>query len=175
MAEDQSGASTRTHAVVKWFDATRGFGFLVADGGGPDVLLHANVLRNYGWNSISEQARVEVMVVDTERGLQATEILSIEVPKEVSPGALFIPGLAESPGDLPLEPGRIKWFDRAKGFGFANIFGRADDVFVHVQVLRRGGMSEVQPGEAVGLRVAEGPRGPVAVEITGWDAALATE
>jgi CspA family cold shock protein len=75
----------------------------------------------------------------------------------------------------PLEPARVKWFDKGKGFGFANIFGRGEDVFVHVEVLRRSGLADLQPGEAVGLRVIDGKRGRMATEVCAWEAALKSD
>ena len=73
---------------------------------------------------------------------------------------------------LPLEPARVKWFDKAKGFGFANVFGRDEDVFLHIEVLRRSGLADLQPGEAVSLRVVDGKRGRMAMQVTSWEAAL---
>ncbi len=71
---------------------------------------------------------------------------------------------------MPLVPARVKWFDRAKGFGFANVWGHPEDVFIHAEVLRRSGLAELPPGEAVGLRVIEGRRGLMAGEVLAWDA-----
>ena len=73
---------------------------------------------------------------------------------------------------LPLEPARVKWFDKAKGFGFANVFGRDEDVFLHIEVLRRSGLADLQPGEAVSLRVVDGKRGRMAMQVTSWESAL---
>jgi CspA family cold shock protein len=73
---------------------------------------------------------------------------------------------------VPLEPARVKWFDKVKGFGFANVFGRPEDVFIHMEVLRKSGFAELQPGEAVGLRIVEGERGRMAVAIASWETAL---
>ena len=70
---------------------------------------------------------------------------------------------------MPFVAARVKWFDKAKGFGFANVFGNAEDVFVHVEVLRRFGLSDLQPGEAVAIRVVDGPRGKMAGEVRSWD------
>ena len=72
----------------------------------------------------------------------------------------------------PLEPARVKWFDKAKGFGFANVFGKSDDVFIHIEVLRRSGLSDLQPGEALAVRVIDGKRGRMAMEVNAWEAAL---
>ncbi|MFQ5437564.1 MAG: cold-shock protein [Paracoccaceae bacterium] len=160
---------------VKWFDTTKGFGFVVAEGYATDILLHANVLRSYGRNSVHGGAQVVVRVQATERGCQATEILNIEQPS----GNSGLAALREVVGpdfdpapDAALEPARVKWFDRTKGFGFVNVFGREGDVFVHVEVLHACGMSELQPGEAIAVRSADGPRGRLAWDVRTWDIAL---
>ena len=70
---------------------------------------------------------------------------------------------------------RVKWFDKGKGFGFANIFGSAEDVFLHVEVLRRSGLSDLQPGEALAIRVIDGKRGRMAAEVHAWEAALSKD
>jgi CspA family cold shock protein len=83
--------------------------------------------------------------------------------------------VAESLDDAaagPLEPARVKWFDKAKGFGFANAFGRPGDIFIHIEVLRRSGLADLQPGEAVCVRVIEGRRGLMAVTVSAWEHAI---
>ena len=72
-------------------------------------------------------------------------------------------------GDVPLEPARVKWFDKTKGFGFANVFGRDEDVFVHVEILRKSGFADLQPGEAVCIKVVDGSRGRMASLVASWD------
>lgn len=155
--------------AVKWFDSIKGFGFVLPDTGGPDVLLHANVLRNFGQGSVAEGARIQLRVQVTARGRQATEVLEI-TPPEAEGDAGSDAGADLSA--LPIEPARVKWFDRGKGFGFVNAFGREGDVFVHAEVLRRSGLSELITGEAVALRAVEGRRGRMAVQVMAWDAAL---
>jgi cold shock protein len=73
---------------------------------------------------------------------------------------------------IPIEPGRVKWFDKVKGFGFANVFGRSEDVFIHMETLRRSGMADLQPGEAIALRAVAGERGRMAVSIEPWEAGI---
>lgn len=159
---------------VKWFDPGKGFGFVLADAGGPDILLHANVLRNFGQSSIADGARVEIAVQQTPRGIQAVEVLRIEPPEDAvaAPLADFERMDPDALRNAPLEPARVKWFDKTKGFGFANVFGRNEDVFIHIEVLRRSGLAELQPGEALAIRTVEGRRGRMATEVNAWEIAV---
>ncbi|MCK0143844.1 cold shock domain-containing protein [Aliiroseovarius sp. F20344] len=159
---------------VKWFDPNKGFGFVVANEGGADILLHANVLRNFGQSSVADGSSIEITVQATDRGRQAVSVLSITPPEgsEINELEEIVEGLVdpESIGDM--EPARVKWFDKAKGFGFANAFGSSEDIFVHVEVLRRSGLADLQPGEAISIRAADGKRGKMAVSVHAWDAAV---
>jgi len=173
LAEDQNNMR-QVAGRVKWFDPGKGFGFVVADEGGPDILLHVNVLRNFGQNSVADDARIDVVTHHTERGVQAIEIIRISPPEREDHAGLR--DLAEMPdedlADIPLEPGRVKWFDKVKGFGFANVFGKPEDVFLHIEVLRLSGLSDVQPGEALALRVIDGQRGRMAAQVFPWEMGL---
>lgn len=174
MAEDLSS----THQVegqVKWFDPTKGFGFVVSDAGGPDILLHMNVLRNFGQSSVADGSRIEIVTQETQRGVQAVEVLSITPPAREEDGPVLSDFSHLDPEEIrqrPLEPARVKWFDKAKGFGFANVFGRSEDVFLHIEVLRQSGLADLQPGEALAMRVIDGRRGRMAAEVLAWEAAL---
>ena len=172
--KETGDSSHRVSGMVKWFDPVKGFGFVVSDDGGPDILLHANVLRNYGQSSVADSARIEMAVQSTDRGMQATEILHIQPPE----GAVHLT-LADfqeiDEEDLlksPLEPARVKWFDKGKGFGFANVFGSNEDVFVHIEVLRRSGLADLLPGEALAIQVIDGKRGRMATEVNAWETAI---
>ncbi len=171
---DSDASITTLTGQVKWFDPTKGFGFVMRDGGGADVLLHANVLRNFGQGSVVEGATIEMTVISTPRGYQAERIISITPPDHATlvPLADMEDVTAEDIARCPLEPARIKWFDKAKGFGFANVFGRDDDIFVHIEVLRRSGLADLATGEAVAMRVMEGRRGRMAIEVMSWDMGL---
>jgi len=173
MVETERGLP-RVRGFVKWFDPGKGFGFIVSETGGPDILLHVNALRNFGQSSVCDRAGIEVSVQQTDRGLQAVEVFAITPPLGEGGAAVESLEAAFDPDvlALPLEPARVKWFDKGKGFGFANVFGRPEDVFVHMEVLRKSGFAELQPGEGVGLRIVQGERGRMAVMIAAWDSAL---
>lgn len=172
MAEDLNNLQ-QVQGRVKWFDPAKGFGFIVADGGGPDILLHVNVLRNFGQSSVADGTRIEVVTQRTQRGVQAVEVVHIEASDigETPPLADFADLDPEVIQSKPLLPARVKWFDKAKGFGFANLFGDARDVFLHIEVIRQSGLADLQPGEAIALRVIEGRRGLMAVQVKAWEAA----
>lgn len=171
---DEEDALHEVHGRIKWFDPTKGFGFIVSEDGQADILLHANVLRNYGQSSVADGAGISVLVQRTARGVQAVEVVSIEPPV----GGAFVLGeeheqaSPEELAALPLEPARVKWFDKGKGFGFANVFGRPEDVFIHIEVLRHSGFADLQAGEAVCLRIIQGKRGRMAVQVLSWDASV---
>ena len=174
MIDGEDDDTRQVSGLVKWFDPVKGFGFVVAEAGGPDILLHVNVLRNFGQSSVADSAKIVVSVQDTSRGVQAVEVLSIEPPLGNEDMALsdFVDLDLDEVRKMPLVPGRVKWFDKGKGFGFANIFSQPEDVFLHVEVLRRSGLADLQPGEALALRVVDGKRGRMAAEVFAWETAV---
>ena len=174
---DESKVARSVAGRVKWFDPARGFGFVVADGIEDDILLHANVLRNFGQGSIADGAGITLAIQATPRGFQAVEVLDVAPPpsEEVPP----LQDFGEIPPEVirgaPLQPARVKWFDKAKGFGFSSVFGKSEDVFIHFEILRRSGLADLVPGEAIAIRVVEGKRGLLAAEIQAWESVLKTD
>ena len=161
---------------VKWYNVAKGFGFVVSDEPGPDILIHVNVLRSFGQASVADGSVIELMAQESHRGLQATEIISISAPPQNEPVATAAGVSPDTPAPTsPLEPARVKWFDKLRGFGFVNVFGGAEDVFVHMEVLRQSRLVDLQAGEAVAIRIRQGPRGKMVYEIQPWEAGLPAE
>jgi CspA family cold shock protein len=159
---------------VKWFDATRGFGFLVSDEIDGDVLLHFSVLREHGRRSVPEGAIIECVPVRLDRGLQAKKVISIDISSALpqQPRSSISAGeradrkaLADSAGAF--EPVEVKWFNRVRGYGFVkrpdDVGG--EDVFVHMETVRTSHMSELQPGQRLEARIAPSSKGLTAVEL----------
>jgi CspA family cold shock protein len=156
--------------VVKWFDVTRGFGFIVADDTElGDILVHFTVLQDHGRRSLPEGARVECIAVRRQRGYQARSIVSIdlseavEVPRPRGGDRADRLKMVASAG--PFEPVSVKWFNRLKGYGFLVRDTDSADIFVHMETLRRAEIEEVEPGQALSARIVDGDKGPLAVAV----------
>jgi CspA family cold shock protein len=151
---------------IKWFDAAKGYGFIMPDNGQPDVLLHVTVLRNGGFVSAPEGARIVVEAVMRSRGLQAFRVLSIDPTTAMHPSLL--PQARTHVQVTPssgLERAVVKWFNRLRGFGFVTTGEGQPDIFVHMETLRRYGITELVPGESVLVRYGDSPKGLMAAEI----------
>jgi CspA family cold shock protein len=161
---------------VKWFDATRGFGFLVSDEVEGDILLHFSVLREHGRRSVPEGAIIECIPVRLDRGLQAKRILSIDMsaalpmpPRSSMPPAERADRRALSDAAGEFEPVEVKWFNRVRGYGFVKRPDKSggEDVFVHMETIRQAHLGELEPGQRLMARIAPSGKGLTAVEVRG--------
>src|SRR5438067_2851144 len=181
MESDESSGPAEMEPIsgrVKWFDATRGFGFLVSEQIDGDVLLHFSVVREHGRRSVPEGAIIECVPIKLERGLQAKKVLSIDTSSALpqQPRSSMPSGeradrkaLADSAGAF--EPVEVKWFNRVRGYGFLKRPDESggEDVFVHMETVRNSHLPELQPGQMLEARIAPSGKGLTAVELRSCD------
>ncbi len=152
--------------AIKWFDVSKGYGFIIPDNGLPDVLLHVTCLRRDGFQTAYEGDRVVCAVLQRPKGLQAFRILSMDEstavhPTQMPPARTHVTVTPTS----GLERAQVKWFNRLRGFGFLTRGEGTPDIFVHMETLRRYGLTELRPGQFVLVRFGPGPKGLMAAEV----------
>ncbi len=162
-------------AVVKWFKADKGYGFVELAGGQGDAFLHANALHSSGHESMPASAKLKVMVGAGAKGAQVTRVVEVDATGIVErpqrsegggPGGPRPRRVAPDPSTAVSVSGRVKWFDDAKGFGFVASDDGGKDVFVHISVLGPSGISHLAEGQAVNMRVVDTPKGREAISLS---------
>jgi len=150
---------------IKWFDVSKGYGFIVPDNGMPDVLLHVTCLRSDGFQTAYEGARVVAEVHERQKGLQCFRVVSMDESTAIHPSQLPPRTHVAVTPTSGLERAWVKWFNRLRGFGFLTRGEGTPDIFVHMETLRRFGLTELRPGQVVLVRYGEGPKGLMAAEV----------
>jgi len=158
---------------IKWFDVAKGYGFIIPENGLADILLHITCLHRDGYRVALEGARVVVAVVQSERGLQALRILSMDTSTakhagEMPPARTHV--VVNATG--PFERAQVRWFNRVRGFGFFTRGEGTPDIFVHMETLRQFGLTDLHPGQWAWVRFGRGPKGLMAAEVCPENAPL---
>jgi CspA family cold shock protein len=138
--------------VVKWFDAAKGFGFVVAPEVETDILIHSNQLTTLRRTTLTEGSTVDFRYTCTEQGLRVTEVIEVNAPVLADEAPLETEFDQVSDEILPA---RVKWFDPGKGFGFVNCFDEGEDIFVGSAVLAHAAIAKLSIGEALAIQIGE--------------------
>jgi CspA family cold shock protein len=161
-------------AVVKWFKADKGYGFVELAGGQGDAFLHANALHAAGHDTVPSGAKLRVQVGAGAKGAQVTRVLEVDTagiveqqrPQRSSGDGLRPRRVAPDPSTAVSVTGKVKWFDDAKGFGFVASEDGGKDVFVHISILGPAGISHLAEGQQVTMRVVDTPKGREAISLS---------
>lgn len=151
--------------TIKWFDVSKGYGFIVPDNGATDVLLHVTCLRAGGYQTAYEGARVHCQVLKRPKGMQAFHILSMDESTAIHPSLLPQRTHVQVQPESDWERATVKWFNRVRGFGFLTRGEGTQDIFCHMETLRRFGFTELRPGQTVMVRWGFGSKGCMAAEL----------
>ena len=164
-------ASAPVDAVVKWFNAEKGFGF-VALVGGSEAFMHIRQLETAGHSSVPEGARVKVRIGQGQKGPEVTEVIEVDTSTAQvtsTTGRRSVPSSSSQRqpdvGSTEESVGSVKWYNATKGFGFIGQDSGGKDVFVHAKTLERGGLSGLAEGQRVRMQVGQGQKGPEARSI----------
>jgi CspA family cold shock protein len=156
---------------VRWFDPSKGYGFLVPDQDLPDVLLHVTCFRRDGFQTAREGSRIVCDVIRTAKGLQAVRIYAMDTSTAVHPLQLPQRTHVVVVPESDWERATVRWFNRSRGFGFLTRGADTADIFVHTETIRRCGFIELRPGQTVLVRYGRGPAGLIAAELSSGNTA----
>ena len=162
---EETPPGRRVEAKVKWFNASKGFGFVTLDDGSQDAFLPMATLRRAGFEDVREGASITCEVGAGAKGPLVTTVLNIDNSTAVAPGAGGYSRERLQRPSTSLE-GAVKWFEAEKGYGFISPDGGGKDVFIHITALRRSGVNALGPGQRVRVDVVDGKKGLEADRIT---------
>ena len=151
----------RVDATVKWFNASKGFGFVTLSDGTQDAFLPMAILRRAGYEDVREGASIACEVSEGAKGPLVTNVLNIDSSTAVAPrGDPRGDGIDRRPPRPSTSvDGAVKWFEPEKGYGFISPDGGGKDVFIHITALRRSGVNALGPGQRVRVDVVDGKKG----------------
>ena len=164
--EETTFAVFEVSGSVKWFDPSKGYGFIVPDEDLPEILLHVTCLRRGGFQTACEGARTVCEVIRSPKGLQAVRICSMDDSTAIHPSQLPQRTHVVVVPESDWEKAVVKWFNRLRGFGFLQpVVPNTPDIFLHMETLRRSGFTELRPGQTLLVRYGRGSNGLMAVEL----------
>ncbi|MBI2717401.1 MAG: CspA family cold shock protein [Rhizobiales bacterium] len=151
--------------LVKWFDAGRGYGFIIPDNGMQDVLLHLSCLKRDGFEAPLEGTRITCEAVERQKGYQCLRVLTVDLSTAIHPVERKSRAHSQVAPSSGWVRAKVKWFNRARGFGFLSEGEGKPDIFVHMETLRRTAIAELVPDSWVYVRFGHGPKGDMAAEV----------
>ncbi len=164
--------------TVKWFNVSKGFGFVLPEGGTTDVFIHASVLTETGNTNLPEGTTLVVDLMETNRGKQVAKVHSVDLSTAQQPSSRG--GFGGDRGSRPPRPdyndfddapvgppidGTVKFFDAGKGYGFVVMDDGSRDVFLSMRTLERCGVPPLEPEQRVRLTTKAGQKGPMAESV----------
>jgi len=154
----------QVEAIVKWFNLSKGFGFVAPEDQSPDAFMHVSVLTRAGLQQVAEGTKLLVQIGQGPKGRQVLSIVSVlgqcEVPMSTGSSSYQEP---EGPTEEML--GTVKWFKSDKGFGFVAPDDGGKDIFVHKSIVSRLGLMGLETGQRLKMNVHTAAKGREAVSI----------
>ena len=150
---------------IKWFDVAKGYGFVVPDGGGNDILLHVTILRRDGFQTAPEGARIVCEALTRSKGMQVFRVISLDESTATHPAMHPARTHVQVVPTSGYEIAIVTWFNRVRGFGFLTRGQGTEDIFVHMETLRKFGLAELKPGDSLLVRFGPGSKGLMAAEV----------